>query len=69
VIALGKIEFKPNAWHSIALKLHGSQITATVDNQEVTTIRDTTYAKGACGLMSGWNPAWYSQFSIVPVQE
>lgn len=64
VLAQGQNEFKPEVWHSLIMRVNADRITVLLDKKEVASVSDTTYTCGACALMSGWNRAWYSNFTL-----
>ena len=54
VLATGKAaDFKPQPWHNLKLQFSGATLTGFVDNQRVLTAKDTTYASGLAGLVTG----------------
>lgn len=46
-------DFKAEKWHNLKLRFAGTNISAFVDNAEVATATDGTYANGMAGLVSG----------------
>lgn len=51
VLASGAIDgFDGAAWHRLALRFDGSQITPVVDGSALATVTDTTYSHGLTGL-------------------
>jgi O-glycosyl hydrolase len=67
VAALGTMK-----WHTIALKLQGSSLSATIDGNVVGTAVDSTYSYGPAGLAVGvvpnrWITAQFDNLSITPL--
>lgn len=46
-------DFKAEKWHNLKLRFAGTNLSAFVDNAEVVTATDGTYASGMAGLVSG----------------
>ena len=46
-------DFKSEKWHNLKLRFAGTKISALVDDAEVVTATDGTYASGMAGLVSG----------------
>ena len=53
-LASGKLaDFKSGKWHNLKLRFAGTKISVLVDEAEVATATDSTYASGMAGLVSG----------------
>jgi len=53
-LASGKLaDFKAEKWHNLKLRFSGTKISVLVDDAEVVTATDGTYASGMAGLVSG----------------
>lgn len=46
-------DFKAGQWHNLKLRFAGTKISALVDDVEVVTATDSTYAGGMAGLVTG----------------
>jgi hypothetical protein len=65
-----------NRWHSVALTMQGSTITAKVDGRVLGSVTDSTYAHGRAGLgtvdsvdataVSGYETQQFDAFSVAP---
>jgi hypothetical protein len=65
VLASGTATFGTNAWHTLALDLNGTTLTALLDGAPLATITDGTYTTGNIGLStSRWNNAQFDNFSV-----
>ena len=64
VIAKGSTPFSANNWHNLKLKFKGSNITAFVDQKQVTTVDDKRSSAGLVGLGTGWNFAQFCNLTI-----
>jgi hypothetical protein len=64
IIASGESNFPAFSWHHISLKLHGSIISAYLDNKEITTANNTKYSHGLAGLGAGYNFAEFDNFEV-----
>jgi hypothetical protein len=58
-----------NSWHTLALKLQGATLTATINGQQVGTTTDASYTFGPAGLDAGaftntWPVVQYRNFSV-----
>lgn len=66
LLAEGEAPFAADQWHTLELRLAGDQITVVIDQKTIRTVTDATYPGGTCGLMSGWNQAYFDHFKITP---
>lgn len=58
-----------NSWHHLALTFNGSNISAQIDGNTVTTISDSSYSSGQVGLaLGGWQNAQFDNFSVTSNQ-
>ncbi len=63
-----------NAWHTVALTLQGTALTATIDGVAAGTATDSTYAAGLAGLSVGsasntWGNAQFDNLSVTGFQK
>jgi len=64
-LAMGKLaDFKPEAWHKLAIRSEGDRLMARVDGEQVVDVTDKTYATGAVGY-STWAEAIQKDFEDV----
>uniref|UniRef100_A0AB33K7V8 galactosylceramidase n=1 Tax=Kitasatospora sp. CMC57 TaxID=3231513 RepID=A0AB33K7V8_9ACTN len=55
------------SWHSVALTMQDSRLTAVLDGTAVGSVSDTTFAGGQAGLgVVGYQNAQFAQFSVTP---
>jgi len=66
ILASGSVPFSARTWHNLKLSFSGTNIKGYIDGQLVTSVTDSTYAKGAAGLSSGYNYAQYDNIAIHP---
>ena len=45
----------------------GPTITAYLDGKQLALVKNENYANGMPGLATGWNHAWFKDFSIKPL--
>jgi hypothetical protein len=62
-----------NSWHSLALTMQGSTLTAAIDGQTVGSAGDSSYAAGPAGLAVGavdlgWRNVQFDNLSVSPGQ-
>ncbi len=56
-----------NRWHTVALDLRGSTITARIDGAAVGTVQDSSFATGQVGLgMVGYQTNQYDNLTVTP---
>ncbi len=48
--------FAPDQWHNVKLRFSGTTITGFVDDMQMLTVQDATYAKGMAGFLTGDAP-------------
>jgi hypothetical protein len=63
-LASGRIPFRLNAWHHLALEFKGSAIRATIDHSRVAVVTDSIHKSGMAGIGSGWNQAEFDHFEV-----
>ena len=68
-LASGKTTGHSGAWHNLALKFHGSLITASIDGIIVANnIVSKRAASGMVGFqVSGWQPAEFANLQVLPL--
>lgn len=66
VLAEGRGNFAPDSWHTLGLVFESTHITAVIDGSVVAKLEDATFTHGATGLMTGWNQAYFDNFSLAP---
>lgn len=62
---LGGTNFRLGAWNSISLTAKGKRLTATIGCVEVGAANGHLWP-GRVALASGWNKAWFDNFSVGP---
>ena len=55
------------SWHRLKLVCQGSTISAYLDGKQLARVKNESYANGMPGLATGWNHAWFKDFSITPL--
>ena len=56
-----------NTWHSLALTMQGSKLTAAVDGKTVGSATDATYTSGQAGLgVTGYQTDEFDNFALTP---
>lgn len=63
-LASGRVAFSANAWHRLAIRFDGQQITAIIDHRTVATLQDGTYTAGMIGIGCGWHGAQFDNLTI-----
>jgi hypothetical protein len=51
-------------WHTLRLGCEGTLIMITIDGKTLGSIRDETFRSGVAVLGTGWNRAWFDNFSV-----
>jgi hypothetical protein len=65
-LAAGFTELPANQWHTIAIGMHETTITAHIDGCQVGAATDATYATGRVGIGTGWNRVQFDDFTVRP---
>jgi hypothetical protein len=65
ILASGYSEFPPFKWNHLSLKFKGSEISVTVNGNEVVRIKNEKYTHGLAGLGSDFNLAEFDNFGIM----
>ncbi|MET9618422.1 ricin-type beta-trefoil lectin domain protein [Kitasatospora indigofera] len=66
-LASGTAALGTNSWHSIALKMEGSTLTAVIDGKTVGSATDATYTSGRAGLgVTGFQTEQFDKFALTP---
>lgn len=56
-----------NKWHTVALSMKGSQLTASIDGRTIGTATDTSYSSGQPGLSTiGYDTQQFDNFKVTP---
>jgi hypothetical protein len=63
-LASGRIPFRLDTWHHLALEFKGSAIRAMIDGSQVARVTDAAHTKGMVGIGSGWNHAEFDHFTV-----
>ena len=63
-LASGAVKAAGNDWHRLALSFTGNQITAKLDDRELTTIKDKTHTHGMIALGTDWSAAQFDNLSV-----
>jgi hypothetical protein len=68
-LAAGSTSFPAGAWQILSLTFHGSDISAFLDHKQLARVSDNGHSKGMAGIGTGWNTAWFDNFSVTVPQE
>ena len=63
-LASGKLSFKLNTWHHLAMAFEGTAIRVSIDGALVANVTDTSHKEGMAGTGTGWNTAQFDNFSV-----
>ena len=55
-----------NRWTALQLAMAGTSIRASINGVQVAKVTDSTFANGMAALGSGWHPAYFKSFQVVP---
>jgi galactosylceramidase len=66
-LAEGQVAFTTNRWQLIGLMCLGPRITAWFGSEKLVSVTDLTYRRGQAGIGTGWNQAWFDNFSVQPI--
>jgi len=53
-----------SSWHRLSVNCNRNQISATIDQQQVATVEDSTFKSGLAALGTGWNAALFDNLQI-----
>ena len=67
ILAHGHVAISGTAWHRLKLTCQGYTIAAYLDGKKLSQVRSETYANGMAGLATGWNHAWFKNFTVTPL--
>jgi hypothetical protein len=60
-------KFGVGTWHHLAMRFHGTTITAYLDGHELATVQDGSHTIGQVGFqVSPWQKAQFDNLSVVP---
>lgn len=66
-LAAGSVAFDPDAWHRLALRFRGDDISVLVDGHRAGHVRDHAHTVGQAGLaVSGWDRAQFDDVAVTP---
>jgi len=72
VLARGRVQPLGHKWHRLRLVCHGTHITAMLDGRilasDSTAKVPHSATHGMAGLATGWNNAWFKNFSVTALQ-
>jgi hypothetical protein len=63
-LAQGKIAAAAGEWHHLRLVFHGQQIRASVDEQAVAQVEDSSHQHGMFAIGSDWNPTQFDKLAV-----
>jgi hypothetical protein len=63
-LASGRVPFRLNTWHHLALDFKGSTIRAVIGRSQVAHLTDTTHKRGMVAIGSGWNRAEFHDLTV-----
>lgn len=70
ILASGNATIDTGSWHEIALKMHGNQISVSLDGKRLTRIQDMRQHVGNVALrVSKWDNAQFDNVKIIPIGE
>ncbi len=70
VLDSGKVAFKTEEWHKLALRMRGEKIDILIDNKQVGSVKDSYHTSGQIGLLvSPWQNAQFDNVKIIPTNE
>ena len=55
-----------SGWTALQLAMAGTSIRASINGVQVAKVTDSTFANGMAALGSGWHPAYFKSFQVVP---
>jgi len=59
--------FGAGTWHQLAMRFHGTSITASIDGQQLASVTDGSHTIGQVGFqVSPWQQAQFDNLSVVP---
>ncbi len=67
MLAQGRVAPPGRAWHRLKLVCRGGTISAYFDHKKLASVASGEYFSGMAGLATGWNIAWFKNFSIRPL--
>ncbi len=65
-LAQGQTAPATGQWHRLQLAFSGSRIEATLDDQKLATVTDTSHTNGMIGIGSEWNRAQFDNLAVTP---
>ncbi len=65
ILAQGTASAPGTGWHRLALRCVGDRMVASLDGGLIADIRDSTYARGLVGIVSGFHPARVDNLAII----
>jgi len=68
-LASGSASFPAAAWQHLRLTMRGSDISAFIERKQLARVSDTGHNKGMAGIGTGWNRAWFDNFSVTAPRE
>jgi len=60
----GTVAFEPYKWNHLSMKFEGDGIIVSVNDKEITRIKDQKYSKGLAGIGSGYNTVEFDNFGV-----
>lgn len=67
LLAQGQATALGSVWHRLKLVCQGTTISAYLDGKQLAREKGNNYINGVAGLATGWNHAWFKNFSIMPL--
>ena len=57
------------SWHQLSLSLNNYKITASLDNKNISTLKDSSYQTGQLGMgITGYDADQFDNVSITPIR-
>jgi hypothetical protein len=65
-LAAGTVSVGAAPWHTMQLTFHGTEVTATVDGKQLSSVQDRTHKSGMVGIGTDWGKAQFDNLSVRP---
>jgi glycosyl hydrolase family 59/glycosyl hydrolase family 59 (putative galactocerebrosidase) len=65
-LAQGKVAPAQDQWHHLELRFAGQQIAASLDEEPLATVQDSSHAHGMFGVGSEWNHVQFDNLAVTP---
>lgn len=65
-LAQGKVAPAQDQWHHLELRFAGQKIAASLDEEPLATVQDSSHAHGMFGVGSEWNHVQFDNLAVTP---